>query len=70
MLMIWDLTTQSKLHCVLIPGPLRAKPGPGTKVKSGPLQSDKKMVRQNDKDNLPEEVLCCIEIDQQPKNGQ
>ena len=44
------------------PEPLRAKLGLGTKIKSGPPQSDKKMVRQNDEDNLPEEALCCIEI--------
>ena len=28
-----------------------------------PRKVTKKIIRQNDKDNLPEEALCCIEID-------
>ena len=44
--------------------PLKVKPGLGTKIKSGPPQSDEKNDRQNDKkDDLPEERLYLIEID-------
>ena len=39
---------------MVIAEPLRAKPGPGTTIKSGPSEK-----WQNDKtDNLPEEALC------------
>ena len=47
-------------------GPLKTKPGPCTKIKSGPPRSGKecsaKMIEEMMID-LPEEALCYIEID-------
>ena len=45
--------------------PLRAKPGTGTKIKTGPPANDKNngAPKNDKKDDSPDDPLCYIEID-------